>query len=61
MTTAQTKRSIRTIQNQYIRYTDDPIDNIELKYNDENLFKMEFNMIGPVDTPWDGCNINGYI
>jgi ubiquitin-protein ligase len=61
MPSIQLNRAIRIINNQLNIYNKEPIDGLIFNQDEENTLKVNFVLIGPKDTPWDSCIINGSI
>ena len=56
-----TGRTIKIINSQIKAYNNDPLDGLELIYDQSNGLKVFFVLTGPNDSPWENCVMNGYV
>jgi ubiquitin-protein ligase len=54
-------RTIKIINNQIKAYSNEPLEGLELIYNEIDALKVEFLLTGPKNSPWEDCIMNGYI
>jgi len=57
----QTKRAIRIINNQLFSYNKDPIEGLTFEPDLEDTLKHNFCLLGPQESPWADCILNGYV